>query len=943
MYRGSVTAGLRVVGTRVRKLDGGERVTGRIRFVTDIRLPGMLTGRILRSPHPHARVRSIETATAQALPGVRAVIHAGNVRQKAFGYGADNLPLKHHARCVGDEVAAVAAVDEDTAMRALELIEVDYEPLPAVFDPFQALEQGAVNVHPERADLDGNVSMRWDFDHGDVDAAAARCAVIVEGDYSSPLSAPAPIETHACLAEFDAEGRLTVWTGVHMASMYRRALADSLGLDWRRITVVQPPVGGSFGGKIDIDPIDLITVLLAQAAHAPVRIHFSREEEFTGSRVRQPMHFHMRTGADAVGHILFRDADIVSDNGAYNAWGSHALLVVMQTVSSLYRVPNCRLRSRVVYTNKAYGGSVRGFGNPEATFAVESQTDELAEALGIDPIELRLRNANQPGDVTPQGMRITSCGLSECLRTVRELSGWTSKRGQEKRVGSIARGVGAACFVHVGGGARIYQSDGCGSVVRLDEAGLVTVISGATELGQGSETVIAMVVAEELGVPLDAVSIRGADTDVKPWDVGAHASRTTFVAGNSARLAALEIRGKLLDAASKMLEADAADLIIEDGLISVRGVPERSVQYERVARHHLLRQGGGMLAATSFYDPPTDPQNSGFVGNISAAYGFGAHVAEVEVDLETGVVRLTKLWTAHDVGRAINPAGVEGQILGGAVMGLGLALTEELGIGEGAVLGPSPREYGILTARGVPPIHVSLIETIDPEGPFGAKGVGEAGLIPVAAAVANAVADATGIRPRAYPLLPWRVLQWIANAERSNVLRPAPPHNRWGSMANATELAEQFQAATKDFADYAAGLTPEQWRTPCGNHPTIRVGDEDENRPVGTVVHHCAVATLRQLNRLRGTVAGEEPIMPPSHGFNAEHARLNQDPDQSATIGLLRENSAAVVEFLAALSPDDLARTGKTMLGEIPVSEQVEKILIGHIRWHRGSIQATLG
>ncbi|HXM53920.1 MAG TPA: molybdopterin cofactor-binding domain-containing protein, partial [Candidatus Dormibacteraeota bacterium] len=315
---------LNVIGTRQRKLDGKDRVLGRTVYASDLRLPGMLVGKILRSPHPHARVRSIDVRAAERYPGVLAVVHAGNVRQRPFGYGADNVPLKgDRVRCVGDEVAAVAAEDEEAAERALELVEVDYEVLPAVFDPFAALETGAPRVHAEREDIEGNVSMRWDFTHGDVDGAAARAAVIVEGTYSSPLSAPVPIETHCCVAAFDSEDRLDVWTGVHMAFMYRRAIADCLDLDWRDVRVHQPPIGGSFGGKIDIDPIDFVTILLARAARRPVRIHFSRDEEFIGSRVRQPMHFRMRTGADRDGNLLFRDADVVSDNGAYNAWGSH--------------------------------------------------------------------------------------------------------------------------------------------------------------------------------------------------------------------------------------------------------------------------------------------------------------------------------------------------------------------------------------------------------------------------------------------------------------------------------------------------------------------------------------------------------------------------------------------------------------------------------------------
>ncbi|MGI8564719.1 MAG: xanthine dehydrogenase family protein molybdopterin-binding subunit [Candidatus Dormibacter sp.] len=761
--RSAESAELRIIGRSQRKLDGRDKVLGRTRFISDLQLPGQLVGRILRSPHPHARILSLDVAEAERLPGVHAVLHAGNVTQRPFGYGLDNLPLKQEkVRCAGDEVAAVAAEDEATAERALELIEVEYEPLPAVYDPHEALAAGAPAIHPQLADLDPNVSMRWDFDHGDVEQASRAAHVIVEGTFQSPLSAPASIETHCCIAAFDSEGRLDVWTGVHMAFMYRKAIADTLQLDWRDIVIHQPPIGGSFGGKIDIDPLDFITVLLAKAARRPVKVHLSREEEFVGSRVRQPMQIRLRTGADKAGNLLFRDADVISDNGAYNAWGSHALLVVMQSISSLYRVPNCRVRARVVYTNKAYGGSVRGFGNPEATFAIEQQTEEIADRLGLDPIDLRLMNANRSGDVTPQGMRITSCGLAECLEEVRKASGWAELRGRRRH---LHRGFGAAAYIHVGGGARIYPSDGCGSILKIDEAGRVTLISGASELGQGSETVLAMVTAESLGVPLSAVSVVNDSTELKPWDVGAHASRTTFVAGNSARLAAVELRQKLLETASEILEVDAADLTLSEGVIAVRGAPDSSLAYDKVARRRMLRQGGSMLMATSFYDPPTEPQDRLFVGNISAAYGFGAHVAEVEVEPDSGLVHVLNLWCAHDVGRALNPAAVEGQVLGGAVMGLGLALTEELGVADGQLLRPSPREYGMLTALGIPPIHVIPVETIDPEGPFGAKGVGEAGVIPVAAAIANAVADATGVHPHGYPIAPWKLLDWLRGRE----------------------------------------------------------------------------------------------------------------------------------------------------------------------------------
>ncbi len=761
-----------VIGRRLPKLDAPEKVAGRTVYADDLVIPGLLHAAIKRSPHPHAAIVGIDTSAAEALPGVKAVIHAGNVRQRPFGYGHDNLPLKDRkVRCIGDEVAAVAAVDAETARRALDLIEVTYDLLPEVDDPFEALRPGSPLIHDERGDIEGNVSMRWDFSSGDLAAAEAASTVIVEGDYSSPQAAPAPLETHVVIAEFDHRGHLTVWSPVHMVFMYRKELADCLGLDWERITIRQPPVGGSFGGKIDIDTHDYICVMLARATGRPVKLVMTREEEFIGTRTRQPIHFHLRTGADAEGNLTFRQATVVSDNGAYNAWGSHAMLVAMNTVTSMYRVPVTAMDCAVVYTNKNYGGSVRGFGNPQATFAVEQQMEELADALGLDPMDLRLRNANQSGDVTPQGLEITSCGLSECLRVVREKSGWDRRRG---RMGEANRGLGAAAYIHVGGGARIYGSDGCGAMIKIDDSGRVALISGSSELGQGSETALAMIVAEELGVPLDAVTVTNSDTDVKPWDVGVHASRTTFVAGNAARMAAAEARTRLLEAAAEIVDLEPSDLTMREGVISAVDDPTMSMPYGRAVRRLLLREEGGIIMTSAFYDPPTHSQDSGYMGNISATYGFGAHVAEVEVDPDTGMVRLLNLWAAHDVGRAINPMSCEGQIEGGTAMGIGLALTEELPVLDGRMMAPNFHDYGMPTAVDIPRIDVTLVETVDELGPFGAKGIGEGGIIPPPAAIANAVADAVGIRPRSYPMRPWKVREWIEAEETSRVVRKEP-------------------------------------------------------------------------------------------------------------------------------------------------------------------------
>ena len=758
--------GYAVVGKRIPKLDAPDKVTGRTVFADDLRLSGLLIGAIKRSPHPHARIVAIDTSRAEAMPGVHAVIHAGNVQQRPFGYGGDNIPLKGHVvRCVGDEVAAVAAVDAATAQRAVELIDIEYDLLPSVDDPFEALAPGAPRIHDE-LDIVGNVSMEWNFQTGDLAEAERRSAVIVRGSYSSPQAAPAPIETHVVIAGFDAEGDLEVISPVHMVFMYRKELADCLGLDWRRINVRQPPVGGSFGGKIDIDTHDFITVMLARAAKRRVKLAMTREEEFIGSRTRQPIHFELRTGASADGTLQFRHAEVVSDNGAYNAWGSHALLVAMNTVTSMYRVETSLLRGKVVYTNKNYGGSVRGFGNPQATFAVEQQMEELADALGIDPMEFRLKNANRSGDVTPQGLRITSCGLSECLEAVREGSGWNERRGAMR---SEWRGLGAAAYVHVGGGARIYGSDGCGAMIKIDDSGRVALISGSSELGQGSETALAMIVAETVGVPLEAVTVSHSDTDVKPWDVGVHASRTTFVAGNAARMAATEARDELLAGAAEVLGRPADSLTIRGGVISPLDEPQLELRYDKAVRRRLLREGSSIIMTSAFYDPPTQRQDENYIGNISATYGFGAHVAEVEVDPETGMVRLVGLWAAHDVGRAINPMSCEGQIEGGAAMGIGLALSEELPVRDGRFPAPNLHDYGMPTAVDVPPIEVTLVETEDALGPFGAKGIGEGGIILPPAAIANAVADAVGVRPRCYPMLPWKLRQWIDAGERSHV------------------------------------------------------------------------------------------------------------------------------------------------------------------------------
>jgi CO/xanthine dehydrogenase Mo-binding subunit len=743
---------LAVIGKATPKKDGPDKVTGRTRFLHDLVLPRMAHGKILRAQHPHARIVRIDTARAAAMPGVLAVITAADVEQRPFGFAKDQTALKGgKVRCIRDEVAAVAAESAAIAEEALGLIDVEYAPLPAVFDPEAALRPGAARIHEGRAD--NATDLRYQFSHGDVDGAFRTAAAVVAGEYRLNFVTTACLGTMVAIADWDPQGSLTMWSTTQVPFLYQRELAQALGITGDRVRVMQPAVGGNFGRGLDLYPIDVVAALLARRARRPVKIEFERLEEFVASPTREPCVIRLRTAADADGRLLARDCHVVVDNGAYVSWGSTTPYVMLSTVAGLYRVPSVRFDTTIAYTNNPYSGSMRGYGNLESTFAVESQMDELADRLGLDRLEIRRRNATRPGDANPQGFVITSCALRECLDAVAEAvradvppprPGWK-------------RGVGFAGMFHVGGGARIYRSDGCGAIVKMDDFGKVSLITGATEIGQGSETVLAMIVAETLGVPLERVDVVNSDTAVKPWDVGVHASRTTFVAGNAARLAAEKLRAQLLAMAAAQLEEPAERLVARDGFVSVAAEPQRRLPYDRVARGGHYQRGGRTLVAEAFYDPPTAMLDKDLRGNVSAAYGFAAQAVLLDVDPATGRIEVRRVASAHDVGRALNPLAAEGQIHGGIHMGLGYALSERLVVEDGQVLTATFMDYAVLKAGDMPELVVRLIESHDTEGPFGAKGLGESGVIPVSAAVANAVHDAIGVRFTELPITPARV------------------------------------------------------------------------------------------------------------------------------------------------------------------------------------------
>lgn len=761
-----------LIGQRIPKLDAPSKATGKTTYGHDVRLPGMLHGRILYSRYPHAKIVRMDTSRAEKLRGVKCVLTPKDNPPHLFGYGKDNKPFKDIARSLRDEIAGVVATDADIAEEALSLIEVDYELLPNIFSPREALSEGALLIHPEHK---SNLFQRYNYSHGDLAQGESESAVVVEEKFLLPYVSHVCMETSVVVAQFDHRNHLTLWSTTQIPFLLQRDLSEALGIPGSNVRIIQTAVGGAFGRGLDIYPYEPIAALMSRKTGQPVRVAFSREEEFLAGPARQPAEVTVRAGAKADGTLTFRDVSCMLDIGAYVSWGTVTPLVMMETTASLYQVPHVRFTADCVYTNNLITGAMRGYGNPQSTFFIETLMDRLAEALNMDPVDFRIMNANVPNSETPQGLVITSCGLKECLEAVaasadQSVAQKTPTSSLKKpslfEQGNngtlpphIKRGIGFASTLNVGGGARIYRSDGCGATVKVDDFGHVTLITGSTEIGQGSETVLAQIVAQTLGVKIENITVLNSDTDIKPWDVGVHASRTTFIAGNAAYLAAVDARNQIFETAAHLLGVGVDQLSASAGQVTVRGEAGKSISLEQVARRRHFKEGGKVILGEGWYDPPTQlVDKDTYKGNISAAYGFGAQMAEVEVDTETGKVRVLRLACANDVGHAINPMAVEGQIEGGAQMGLGYALTEELIVKDGKVLNPDLLDYRLFTSADMPIIETHIIETDDPGGPFGAKGVGEMGGTPTAAAIANAIYDAVGVRMIQLPMTPERVL-----------------------------------------------------------------------------------------------------------------------------------------------------------------------------------------
>ncbi len=789
---------LRHIGRDVARPDGADKVGGRARYISDITRPGMLHGAIKFSEHAHARIVGIDTSRAERLAGVRAVITGDDVPEVRFGFLRDNLALKKgKVRQFRDEIAAVAAIDPDVAREAIDLIDVEYEPLPALFAPEEALADGAVLIHETdaagRPATSNLVPALCRHSSGDLDAGKRASRFVVEGLYTVPRIQQACMGTAGCIAEFDLNGNLTVTAKTQIPFLAQRDFTNALralGMTGKSVRVVVPAVGGAFGTGLDTHAYEYISILLAWRTGKPVKILYDRHEEFAYLSPRQSAELFIRQGCDENGKLTFREIEVTQDNGAYVSWGATYPNVMLVAATSLHRVPNIRFDAKIVYTNNTYCQAMRGYGNPEVTWPIESSLDDLAAAAGIDPYQMRLLNCNEPGDVTPMGLDLQTCGLRECLEKTAATLAWERTRSEPRPRG---RGVGMAALINVGGGGKIYRSDGSGIILKLDDFGNVNVSYGGVEMGQGLHSALTLMVAEAVGVLPERVIINQTDTATSPWDVGTHASRGAFMAGNAARAAGAKLRDRIFALAEEIYplevernlaalgEGEGLDEFdfrsvtrdgfdLQDGWIFCKDAGEEPwlrVELGRFLRSaHFAKQGGDgtIFTEEAFYEPPTDlPDWEEGYGNMSAAYTFGVQGVEVEVDEDTGEVTILRLVAVTDAGRVLSRQAAEGQLYGGIVQGVGYALYEEVISAEGRILNPGFTDYKIPTAADIAfPIDLQWVETNDPEGPFGAKGLGEAGIVPTAPAIANAIYDAVGVRIRDLPITPEKVVQALA-------------------------------------------------------------------------------------------------------------------------------------------------------------------------------------
>lgn len=753
-----------IIGQSVKRTDLLAKVTGNAKYVADMGMPGLLYGKMKRCNIAHARIKRIDTSKALQLAGVKAILthenvprilHAGSPHPRSASVTCDQYILDNKVRYWGEGVAAVAAVSEEIAEKAIALIEVEYEELPAVFTVEDAQRPDAPLIHDRQPG--GNLVLDpVQFTRGDIEAGFAAADIIMEGEYEGGRPTPAYMEPNVCTCQWDGNGNLTVWISTQTAFMVRGIMAEVMGLPLHKVRVLVDHMGGGFGAKQDLFQHEFLCALLAKETRRPVRMEYSREETFLGGRTRHPAKVWLKQGFKKDGTITARQARVVFNSGAYGSHGPGVTIVGTSAMLSLYRCDNIHLEGRCVYTNSPIAGAFRGYGVVQTYYALDIQMDEAAERLGMDPLELKLKNAVREGDIAPSNHPLIGHGLEDCIKKGREVTDWDKLRKRKRDLsGPTRNGWGIGCEMH-GSSAYPGIKEQGNAIVKMNEDGSVVLLTGTAGLGTGAHTALAQIVAAELGVNFDAVSVVHGDTDVVPWDIGAFASHTTFMGGRAAQMAAANVKTQLLERAAKQLETTADNLAVDQGQITLRNSAKSGISVREAVS---AKKGipAAQLVGSATYHP-------------TKSYSFAAHFVEVNVDIETGYITVAQVVPVHEIGKIIHPVGAAGQIEGGIQQGIGHTLYEDYQIDmkTGRSLNANFVDYKMPLSMDMPPIHTLILESApDPGGPFGAKGVGEDPIVAIGPAIANAVYDAIGVRFHHYPIKPEQVLQALQQkAER---------------------------------------------------------------------------------------------------------------------------------------------------------------------------------
>ncbi|WP_439669774.1 Aldehyde, CO or xanthine dehydrogenase, Mo-binding subunit [Cupriavidus necator] len=757
-----------IVGSSTPQVTAREKVMGRAQYAGDIKLPGMLHAKVLRSPHPHARIVRIDTSAAKALPGVKLVVTGHDVPARNWGphRKEQRILACGVVRHVGEEVAAVVAVSEEIARDALDLVRIEYEALPALLTPEAALADGAPEIHAGTR----NIGHEMHIVRGDVDAAFEACAAVHEATYDMHSQYPGYLEPMASVAAQDGNGRLTLWASTQSVFLARARLAEALDRPVSTIRVVQATTGGGFGAKIVEENNSLICAFLASRLERPVRLVNNRLEDFQGARASVPMKVWLRMGLSADGVILAKDVRITAECGAYSGLAGDVMHVTAMRSDNMHRVQNVRSHAVMAYTNNPPRGAFRGFGGQQMQFPLNCHLTVLAGMLGMDPVEVHKRNAIGAGETSVHGWKISSTGMAECLEMTRKAIGWDEKRAAPRGTGTRRRGVGIAAAMHVSGNRTLGNWDGSTILLKINEDGRAMLQTSECDMGQGANTMLSQICAQELGIPLSHVTVMAPDTDTAPFCLGSLASRVTIIAGNALLRAAREARQKLLALAAEKLGVDAEQLAIADGRIAAPGQPDKSATLAEIARLHIFRHGGEGIHVRATYDAPTVMHDADYYGNVAPAHSFAAQAVEVEVDTSTGQVTVIDSFVADDCGKAINPLAVHGQTHGATVQAIGWTLYENPQYEDGRLMNGNFADYTMPTADAVPMLRTDVVESNDPNGPYGAKGASETAILPGAAAIANAVFDAVGVRIQSLPITPEKVLAGLRELKQKEAV-----------------------------------------------------------------------------------------------------------------------------------------------------------------------------